>query len=349
MSTASELLTLGSRYRTVQSNGGIIPLVTADAGTTKSVELPRSFLIKRLWVRITGSIVVGAVNGVAVAPEAPLPLFPKVEVIADGRKTIVALAARDLYRAGHLFHGKASELSPPPSPNIGTQAFAVSFPIDFQAQRMGLPLDSYFDPRPYEKVELKFTLGQFTDVIQTGAGTTYAFGAGTQIEFQVDQTTQGAPNVIANRLQFFDEIGVVATSSQFIQNVPRAGLLAGILFRTTRQVAGGPTVQLADNIINRISLKSDNNFLHADSLGWSALQRRNVQDYDLDSFLAAASNMGQQIPGYAYLDLTEDGLLSSALNTFDLNVLQLLLDITRTSDTELIRASYIFFEPIQGR
>jgi len=53
--------------------------------------------------------------------------------------------------------------------------------------------------------------------------------------------------------------------------------------------------------------------------------------------------------GYAYIDLTEDGLMTSCLNTLALNVLQLILDVQTAGLTApiIIRATYVFFEPIR--
>jgi hypothetical protein len=52
------------------------------------------------------------------------------------------------------------------------------------------------------------------------------------------------------------------------------------------------------------------------------------------------------VPGYAYIDFTEDGLLSSTLNTLALNVLQMIFDVNAVANA-IIRCTYLFYEPIR--
>lgn len=337
----SNIITLGSRFRTIQSAVGQVPI---DLGNVRTLELPRSFLFKTLFLRLTGSLNT-TVAHTSIPAESPLQLLQKVEVIADGRKMIVSLAGRDLYRLAHIYRGKAGELLPPGTAIANPNSFSASIALDFEAARMAVPLDSYFDPRPFEKVELRITFGGIADITLGGTAT---LNTGGIVDVQLIQTTEGAPNVLFNRLQLFDEFTVASASTNFTMNVPRSGLLAGILLRATNQPGGG-SVNVSNAVVNRLSLKSDNNFLHVDNVVGATLQTRNVLDAQLDSFLAAAGNMGQAIPGYYFLDLTEDGLISSALNTFDLNVLQLVADVNAPAGTNLLRASYVFFEPVAAR
>jgi hypothetical protein len=61
--------------------------------------------------------------------------------------------------------------------------------------------------------------------------------------------------------------------------------------------------------------------------------------------IAGGATTGAQIPGYAYLPLSENGMFSSVLNINSLNKAQLVLNVTRTSGTENIQVLWDFFEP----
>lgn len=347
----SSVITLGTRYRTIRSQVGSIAV---NPGNVATLELPRSFLYKTLILRLNGTI-----NNTAVLTtlpnESPLPLIAKVEVVADGRKVLVSAAGRDLFRLAHIYRGKHAELVAPTTAINASNPFQATIVVDFEAARMAVPLDSFFDPRPFEKVELRITFGQTTDAFPSG--TTPTFNAGSQVDVQLNQTTEGAPNVLFNRLHLFDEFTVAAASTNFTINIPRSGLLAGILIRTTN--ANATPIQVTNAVLNRISLKSDNNFLHADTLNATELQAFNVVEAQLDRYLSAVgqpgpgtydqSFIGRGIDGYYFLDLTEDGLVSSALNTFDLNVLQLILDVNNPAGTNVIRCTYVFYEPVAAR
>jgi hypothetical protein len=348
-----EALDFGARFRTITST---VPVIPFDSGNVRSVELPRSFLYRNIAVRLTGGVVLGAAGAPVNVPESPLGLVSKLELVADGRKILWTASARDLYRLAHVMRGVPGELAPPAVTASATDPFSATIVIDNAAIRMQLPADSLFDPREYEKIELRCTWGTVAS-ISTG-GTTPSISAATQLEIQVQQTTVGVEHVAFNRIIQFDEQIVTATSSNFTFNVPRSGLLAGILLRSdhTPLVGGIAQATPIDSLVNFVTLKSDNSFNHIDRAGWNLLKARNVYEFQMFQRLpdgtAALPVLGTNTgftPGYAYLDMTEDGLMTSALNTLALNVLQLIFDVNIAGLTGpiVLRATYLFFEPIR--
>jgi hypothetical protein len=231
-----------------------------------------------------------------------------------------------------------------------TTRFSAGFAVHHEAARMLSPIMSYFDPRPYEKVEARVQWGTTADAFTTPS--TAAIGAETGLDLQLIQSAEGSEQIAFNRLMFFDEFNFgAAPVTNFAINVPRAGLLAGIHLRV--HAAGVPTnaffqaaAAASSNVQGAIALKSDNNFLHYDSVNPSELQSGNAYDYALDD-PQGAGNIGVPPAGYYYLDLTEDGLMTSLLNTYDLNVLQLLLTSEPGMATAVtVRVTYVFYEPI---
>jgi hypothetical protein len=342
---------LGARFRTIQSQAPSIPF---DAGNTRSVELPRSFPYKYIVTRLRGSIASAAGTSGPIN-ENPIGLIKRLDLIADGRKLLMSLSGVDAYRLSNQFQGKAGEILQGPTGASTTSIFGTLL-LHNEAARMLSPIMSYFDPRPYEKVELRCQWGTINDLYTTPS--TATVGAETALDLQLFQSAEGNEQIGFNRLMTFDEFTFGAgASTNFTINVPRSGLLAGILLRTYS--ANVPTnaffqnaTATTTNIAGAISLKSDNNFLHLDNLNPSTLQARNVVEYALDnvggvSTAGQTSNLGAGIPGYYYIDLSEDGLITSLLNTFDLNVLQLIVTNQGASaPATTLRVTYIFYEPI---
>lgn len=332
-------LELGTRYRTVVHTAPSVPF---SALNVQSVELPKGFLYKTIAVRLRGEYD-GTAGSAFVGYESPLAILRKIEIIADGRKILVSASGRDLYRLSQIMHGKAGELIPPATATAANQPFSASFLIDLEAVRMAMTNDSLFDPNPYEKIELRVTWGGPLDLATVGAGSTID-AANTFLDVQVLETTVGANLILFNKLISFDEQPITASSSALRIRVPRSGLLHAILFRQERDNAA------VDDIINRITLQSDNTFNHADSLDWDQLRHRNTIEYQLETHNTAAAAVPPNytgVVGYAYLDVTEDGLMSSALNTLDLNALDLILDVTLGGGTtRLVRMTHVFYEPI---
>ena len=349
----SETLDLGARFRTITST---VPTIPFDSGNVRSVELPRSFLYRNIAVRLTGGVTSGGVGAYTVNPEAPLGLIRKLELVADGRKILWTAAGRDLYRLAHLFRGVEGERGAPIATANQINTFSATFIVDNMALRMQLPADSLFDPREYEKIELRVTWGTVADI--TNGGTAPAINTATTfVDVQIQQTTVGVEHVAFNRVIQFDEQTVSGASSNFTFNVPRSGLLAGILLRCDHfPVANVATP--TDVMINFVTVKSDNSFNHVDRAAWNTLKARNVWEFQMSPALPAtgaltaptqAAPITNFTPGYAYIDLTEDGLMTSCLNTLALNVLQLILDVSTAGLTAplTIRATYLFFEPIR--
>lgn len=330
------LTSLGSRFRTVRVAVGN---VAYSAGQTVSLELPNTLLNKTLVMRLTGIANIAVAPATALIAEAPLGLIKRIELVADGRRYLLSNDAQSLFRLEHVGNRKQGELSPPLL-TVGARAFSALLTFTHEALGFMDPSESLFDPRLYKKVELRVTWGVVADIIQAG-GATVTIDATTKLSVSALQTAEGVEQILFDRTVSYDERDVTATSQAFNFDIPQNGLLAGILFRTTRDAGAGAGPVLVDDLINTISLKSDTTVAHVDKMPWADLQAHNVIDFQMDG----AAVVGGRISGYAYLDLTDNAMFSSALNINALNKAQLMLDVTRTGNTERVRVSWVFYEP----
>jgi hypothetical protein len=325
-------LMLGSRFRALSL--GLSPVtIPYDSGNTRSAEVPKTYLTKDIFVRLTGSIdVTGTVTYI---DEAPLGLITSIELAGDGNETLWKLHGRDAFRLAQLFHGKVSELVVGGT-GVGNQPFSASFILSAEAVNMAVPVDSYLDLREFEKTELRVTWAATAGTGSIISAGTATVNAATQLECFANQSTEGLGSIGFRRFISFADITVAATQTDLTLLVPRSGLLAGILFHTW---AAGNRV---DNIINFITLTSDSSHDHFKRRPWSSLQFENVQRYQLDG----AAAFGGRIIGYAFVDLLEDGRMASAINTEALNELKFVLDVTTQANATL-RATYVFFKPLR--
>lgn len=328
---------LGATFRTAKIGVGVIAY---DSGNTKSIELPSSLLQRRVFLRLTGNLVIATANA-TIFSEAPLGLLKKIELVGDGRRYLFSASGRMLYRLAHVIWGQPGELSAP-SGTVGTRAFSALIPLDHEAMHFMDPSESLFDPRLFKKVELRATWGAVTDIATAGGGGTISIDtANTTLDVVVDQTAEGVNQILFDHTVAVDERNVAASSTSFAFDIPQNGLLAGCLIQCTRDAGAGAGPVPVDDLIVDISLKSDTTVVHVDKVKWSTLQRIIVQAFQI----AGGATTGAQIPGYAYLPLSENGMFSSVLNINSLNKAQLVLNVTRTSGTENIQVLWDFFEP----
>jgi hypothetical protein len=342
----NEGLVLGTRFRNTLTQ---LPTLTYVSGGTSSLKLPKTFLHRAMTLRFRGNAVVGVGAATAIA-EGPLNVIKKLEIVGDGRKVYQAIDGASAYRLSNLMLGKAGELDPYAT-GVATNPFSFSFQLHHEAVGMRQPNDSFLDPRRHEEVELRITWGTDAEIITPGGGGTATVN-GT-LDVILEQTTDGAESIVVNRVLVPRVDTITATNAAYAFELPRIGVLAGIFFKAG-QLTGSAFVP-NDIVVNRISLRSDSSFYHADGLRWDTLQAKNVMEHHLDrpfgvlgatGYPAAynADEYGTGIEGYCFLPLIEDGMLSSGLDTLSLNTLELILDVTGAAGNQLV-SNMLFFEP----
>lgn len=339
---ANAPLVLGTRFRNTLTN---LPTMTYASGGTSSLKLPKTFLHRAFTLRFRGLATIGVATAVAIA-EGALNVIKKIEIVGDGRKVYQAIDGASAYRMSNLMIGKAAEMDYPLL-TAGARPFFIAFQLHLEAVGMRQPNDSFLDPRRHEEIELRIGWGTDAEIITPGGGGTATISG--SLDLILEQTTDGAESIIVNRILIPRVDTATVTTSAFAYELPRVGVLAGILFKTTR--SGVPV----DDIINRMSLRSDSSFYHADGLRWDTLQAKNVMEHHLDrpnSALVATGygttydpdEYGTGIEGYAFLPMIEDGMLSSGLDTLSLNTLEVILDVTGATGN-VITSTLLFYEP----
>lgn len=328
--------TVGSRFRPVRASVTPIPF---NQGNVERRRLPKNFAHRYLVCRLTGNLVVGVAAQTNLSL-APLGLIQKIDVIGDGRKTYFSIPGKDAWFLSNLFHTKAGELRAPAAA-VATNPFSCTFILDHQSIGMRVPPDSFLDSRKHEELEIVVTWGAPTDIATAGAMGTLAI-TNCSLDVEVVQTTVGFEYIQFNRLLTSRRDVIVADNTEFTYEIPRTGTLAGILLRTERDRV------LVNDIIQTVGLRVDTNFRIFDNLDYDTFQRENVLAYSLDKFLTAAPNLGEQVDGFVYLDLSEDGMISSCINTLAVNTLEPVLNIlVGAGTTRTLDSTFVFYEPIQ--
>lgn len=321
---------LGSVFRTQKVQIGQIAY---NSGATIPLDIPRGLLLKRINIRLSGSVVFATNPVTSVNSETPLGLLKRIELTADGRKPFFSVDGRMQYRRNQFDRSKAGELTGITSTAVNTYPVSAYISLDCESVRSVNPIFSYLDTRLYDNLRINITWGAITDIVVPGTSTVTITGVVADI--QAEFTTEGFEHVLFNKVVMSDEFSVVSTSSQLKQIVPRNGLLQSILFRSDIDQV------VSDTQINNITLRSENSVLHMDHLTWATLQSANTVEYELDSAV-----IGARISGYALHELSEDFDFLTSLDTAALNTLDLLFDVTLQAGTShLIKAQYVFLEP----
>ncbi len=303
--------------------------IAFDQNNTKTIKLEPSAIARYLYLRLSGSMNI-SVGGTATF-ESPLGLLKNIKLTVNGGKTLWTGSGRDLYQWAHHLYGKVGELVAPSGTGAAV-AIAAALKIPFEALRLMQPQDSLWDMRPYNEILIEITWGSTTDVLTGG---TASINSTTAVDVYVDTTAELAEGLgtLLRRVNYVEQT-ITGTQSDLGIELPQNGILSRLLIRTDRDGAG------VDNIVNKLTLRVDDDWDWFRELKWVDIQNDNVQEFQL-----SGAGTGARVTGYAFLDLTEQGRISTALNAITSKP-KLILDVTKTSGTELVRVSLEYFEPV---
>lgn len=228
-----------------------IPVV---AGGFSLTDLPRQYDYESLFLRINGGLQV-TVLATSVRAEAPLQTIARVEVVADGKNTLVsvpghAAAFGNLRRKANQSGARVA--TPPSGVAVATYQVEGNIAIDFASVGGIRPKDTNFRTSQLSLFQLRLTFGAAGDNF---VGGTVAFSS-----MNVDVYTQELielPNPndktysspIALRKQSYQEVTLAAANTNQEIFLPAGNLIAGILLRAEgKTTAGEPDATMLNNI-----------------------------------------------------------------------------------------------------
>lgn len=290
----SNIAAFGARLRTRFTKVGS---ASYDAGNTSTIKLPQGSLFRTLWLRLSGSLNIS--SALTNLSESPLGLISKIELLADGR-TIWANNARHFYRMAHFLTSKAPELVAP-SGTGSAVAIAAAFPIHFEAYRRSNPADSLFYSDPYGQLELKITWAAIASIYSAGAATV---NTSTAVTVSLEDTYEGHEHAaLIREVRYIDKV-VTAAQTDYEVALPKTGILDHLLIEAN---VDGVT---NDALISEVAFEFDGSWNSIRGISWYDLQNKTINDRAVDGGAASTG----RIAGFAFVDLVENGMLSSAPN-----------------------------------
>jgi len=304
---------------------------TYDAGNTSTIKLPQGTLFQTLWVRLAASLNIS--GALTFLTNAPAGLITKLEIVGDGR-TIWAAEPRDLFELARFYTSKAGELVTTAGTGA-TQPQSIAFPISFEAIRRANPADSLFWSEPYGTLEAKITwAAAASNIFSAGTATV---NSTTQVTLSLEDTYEGHNQVGLLRTINYVEKIVTAAQTDLEILLSKSGLMDALLIRA--DVDG----VFSDSLINSVRFQFDNSFEPIKTVTWADLQNRGVSDYSVDGGAAGTG----RIAGIAFVDLIENGLLSTASNLRAMIEPKLIFDVNLPSGTtRKIRITQVSYDVV---
>lgn len=294
-------------------------LTYSAAGQPSTLQLPRNYNYRKLLCRLSGSVVVSGGSGAgAVHTYAAYRAISKIEIVANGRDTIISIPAEKLHMLNRYDYGCAATFTNPSNDAAATYSFDAFFIVPFALQRAIRPIDTLFPSAGLSTFDLKVTWGAGADMF-TGAVdfTSATIQTTTQLDVTSFEEIGAVPKGVGVAKLFEIDQTITAASSNLQIKLPTGNTYRGIMLHTKNDEVP------VDTIIDGVSIESGTEvYQKFDS--YEELLEYNKLQYAMES----------KPVGYVNLDFMDsDGFLTEILDARSLSELTLRLNVALPSGT----------------
>jgi len=265
------------------------------AGQPATVDLPRAYDYESVHMRLFGTLNI-TTAATSIRAEAPVQLIPRVELIADGRNTLVSapfwFTTLAKYDRPSMLEQGARVVTPPTGTAIAAYAIEANGVIDMATMDGERPKDSNFRTDGLQLFQLRFTFGQAADILVGGAANlTNCFVEISTVELieLADAAGNRTTPSLLKKISF-QEVAIPTTNANQEIRLPAGNLIKSCVVRTEgATTAGEPSTA----ILNRMIAFTGSDVRY--NLTGGAIRGMNNNDY------------GQLTAGYYIADLARNG------------------------------------------
>ena len=308
-------------------------LIAFEENTQKSIKLPRNRLIKKINLEFDPDVVVtgGSASG-TVTEDALLLTIPKIEVVGNGLTTLFRMDAQALYYKNYFEHRIPGMLTAPADGSETTNSLKLNLTIHFGNNIGRNYSDTFLPANLFKSLDLIVSWGELDDMWEGTYDRSAACASSFGVRPVVYESTQPRPKYIRIQDYIEDEITATRTDHKIDMDSERLLWYQSLFFKTLDAGAR------ASDIINYITLETDNVVKHINRIPYDQLRNENESMHQIDALPA----------GLVYLYLMEEGLITSALDVSDTKKTRLELDVTVGAGTTMLRVYQDKLMPIEA-
>jgi hypothetical protein len=304
------------------------------AGQTRTIELPRNYAYRKLYLKLKADIVHddSATGAATILDSAPAQLINSISIRANGRDVIKNLDFEALHRLTQQRYGCRPYIDRPDGV-FGTSAFddslVVCAVIDFEMWRAIRPADTFFPSGKLSTLELIINWGNVADMYHTWTGGSLTSCDATLYVDSLEAI--GMPSdaeLMINKENRFTQ--QISTSGDHQISLPVGNVYRQIAIRTKDS-----NNENVNDMLSSIKLQSGTEVYKL----WDAarLQFANRLEMATESPISQDTQdrfwHEDVIPGYYLLDFVKDGRLTESLDTSKMSELQLVLNVSSSGTT----------------
>jgi hypothetical protein len=289
-----------------------------SSGSVSTIELPRNYNYRRLMCRMTGTVTTaGGTAGGAIHTYAAYRAISRIEIIANGRDTIMSISPEALAIMNILDYGCVPAFTNPSAITAAAYTFNCSFIIDMALVKSVRPIDTLFPAAGLSTLDLKVTWGSGMDMFTGAVTITSAPISACELVVSSFEEVGAIPGGVGVNKLFTIDRTLTAASTNFQIQIPVGNLYRGFLIHTKSDEV--PVDTCIDGVRVEAGTEVFQNWLSNDEL----------LDYN-----KLSHGLETRLVGYQYLNwLDSDGFLSEILDTRKLSNLDLTLNVALPAGT----------------
>jgi hypothetical protein len=295
-------------------------------GVPITKELDKNYCFREIILKLKGSITIsgGTTNGTP-KDSNPLQLIKSIEVLRNGKDTLIKLPADYLHRLNHIWYGARPPISGLSSGDVQTDTSVYAeVRIPFLNLRGIKPIDTLLKAKGLSSLQLIIDIASSASVLVSGGDRTIAVGS-TPFELEITTLEEvGIEDFVFGDMKksLVASALVNASSTEFqIKPIP-----VGNEWKAFVIVACEDEIP-KNTIINNIQLKSGSEVFY--NISGEQLRYMNKAQFGLESMP----------DGYYVLDFMADGMLNQILDVrkgTGRETLEFVLDVNKLSgDTKI--------------
>jgi hypothetical protein len=282
---------MGKQFR-VKRKVATVPI---SAGGFINVDLPRSYDLESVFMRIYGQVQV-TTAGTAVRAEAPCQAVSRCELVADGKNNLFSAPFWFTSMARHdrdLVEANSGVTTPPTAATIATYNVEAIGVIDQMLVDCVRPKDTNFRTSGLQIFQLRLSFGNAADLFTGGVVAAFVnmfVEIWTSELVEIPDAQNNVTTPIALRKVSYQEIALASSNVNQEIRIPAGNLIKEVFFRTDGSATAG---EPSTAVLNNIQLASGVDVRA--NMSAASLRRTNSADY------------GYMIPGYYNVDFAAQG------------------------------------------
>jgi hypothetical protein len=314
-----------------------IEQVDYAANQLKTRELPRDNAYRALYLRLSGTYTTSATAPVTRHSFTPYTLIKRLEIVANGKKTIKSIPFWKVYLENTYDYGAAPYCADVGEATSTAYAFVAEGFLHFGMPRSRRPIDTLLDARGLETLTMKVTWGSETDLHTT---INAAALSATKLEISTHEYTN-LPGDFKSGILVENHIEheITATKSNELEKLPVDTIYRRLWLIT--MVGDVLTVYGTNAVLNKLTVKSGT--LVFQQLPAEDFRRRARVNYNLEKYTDMTDGSFRE--GVYPVDFITDGQITEAINTVGMSSFNLEMDVTKQTGTNII---HILPDTIEG-